>query len=412
MGKFVMPSLGSQMIEAKLVQWLVKPGDHVKRGDIIGEIDTEKGLIDIEVFEDGIITDLLAKEGEVIPVGSVMAIINGNGQEHAKESVGSSEKPKAVAAPKKETPVKKRDSKAQSKVLEDVSTKGGLQVKASPLAKQVARDLKVDINQVTGSGYGGTIHKKDVEAFVREQSGKETFDKEIEMAEHISAHQQQTGMRQAIAAAMSQSNREIPHYYLESEMDMKVLQARLEEVNQKRSLEERYLLPMVFVKAVAQSLSEVPALNGYWMDGELQIKESVHIGFAISLRQGGLVIPALLDADVKSLEEIRKEFVDLVMRAREGHLRSKEIGSSTVTITSLGERGADKVFGVIYPPQVALIGFGSLKNRPWPVGDAIGIRPSLSVILAGDHRATDGHTGSRFLESLNHQFQYPEELLP
>ena len=123
------------------------------------------------------------------------------------------------------------------------------------------------------------------------------------------------------------------------------------------------------------------------------------------------MIPALLNADMKSLEKIREEFVDLVMRAREGHLRSKEINSTTVTISSLGERGADKVYGVIYPPQVALVGFGALKQRPWPVDDALGIRPVLSVILAGDHRATDGHRGSRFLEILNQQFQHPEELM-
>jgi len=142
----------------------------------------------------------------------------------------------------------------------------------------------------------------------------------------------------------------------------------------------------------------------------MHIEEGIQVGFAISLRQGGLVIPAILNADLKSLDEIRSDFVDMVTRAREGHLKSREISSATITITSLGERGAEKVYGVIYPPQVALLGFGNITERPRAVEGSIGIRPTLSVVLAGDHRATDGHTGSRFLEKLNDQLQHPEDL--
>lgn len=414
MGEFVMPSLGSQMIEARLVQWLVKPGDRVKRGDIIGEIDTEKGLIDIEVFEDGVITELRAREGEVIPVGSVMAVIDGEGEKPTKEvKVSKAKEEKNAAVPESKKKAEKENGQAKQQVAKGAPKRAGerMKVKASPLAKRVAEDLQVDISRVPGSGYGGTIHKKDVETFASQQRAGEAFEKEIDMAKHISPVEPEGGMRQAIAAAMSRSNREIPHYYLESEMDMKAVQDWLGQLNQKRALEERFMLPMVLIKAVAKALSEVAELNGYWMDEQLHISEAVHVGFAISLRKGGLVIPALLNADLKSLEEIRQEFVDMVMRAREGHLRSKEINSATVTITSLGERGADKVYGVIYPPQVALIGFGALNKKPWPVDDALGIRPVLSVVLAGDHRASDGQTGSRFLEILNRQFQHPEELL-
>lgn len=407
MGKFVMPSLGSQMIEAKLVQWFVKPGDTVKHGDIIGEIDTEKGLIDIEVFEDGVITELVAKEGEVVPVGSVMAIIEGEGQEKeaklSEESIGEKPKEKVTAD---------REKGSASKSATQKGEKPLHRVKASPLAKRVAEDLNVDIKKVQGSGSGGTIHKKDVEAFAEDHAAEETFEKELEMAGHISEAEksQVKGMRKAIAAAMSRSNKEIPHYYLESEFDMKAALDWMEESNGKRSVNERLLPPMLLIKAVANALSEVPQLNGFWIDEEVHIEESIHIGFAISLRQGGLVIPAILNADMKSLGEIRTEFVDMVMRARDGHLKSREVSSATITITSLGERGADKVYGVIYPPQVALVGMGGITDRPRVVDGAIGIRPSLSVVLAADHRATDGHTGSRFLEKLNDQLQHPEDL--
>lgn len=405
MGEFKMPSLGSQMIDAKLTQWFVKVGDMVKKGDIIGEIDTEKGLIDIEVFEDGTISELRAKEGETIPVGSVMAVIDGEekSRKKVKEKAGVRK-----GAAKRQV---ERDGEQKRQAVAGTKERATVRPKASPLARRVAEDLQVDLSKIKGSGAGGTIHKKDVEAYAREAKGKETFDKEVEMAEHISAAEAPgKSMRQAIAKAMSQSNREIPHYYLETEIDMKEALDWLEETNRQRSINERILPPMLLIKAVANALTEVPELNGFWTDEAVHIEEGIHIGFAISLRQGGLVIPAVMNADMKSLEEIRGEFVDMILRAREGHLKSREISSATITITSLGERGAEKVYGVIYPPQVALVGFGRISHKPWAINETIGIRPVITATLAGDHRATDGHTGSRFLEKLNEQLQQPESL--
>lgn len=402
MGDFVMPSLGSQMIEAKLIQWFIKPGDTVKKGDIIGEIDTEKGLIDIEVFEDGIITELRAKEGEVVPVGSVMAVIDGE------------KKAKAEPIPEKVAPVQKEAKKnGKEKSIAVTAKREHHGLKVSPLARRVAEDLKVDLSKVKGSGPEGSIHKKDVEVYAQEMRGQETFKKEIEMAEHVSEAAEAKAprsMRQAIAAAMSRSNRDIPHYYLEREIDMKTALDWLNDINRKRTVNERLLPPMLLIKAVASALTEVPELNGFWTDEMMHVEEGIHIGFAIALRQGGLVIPAILDADMKSLDEIRVEFVDMIKRAREGHLKSSEVSSATITITSLGERGADKVFGVIYPPQVALVGFGRIWEKPCSINGAIGIDPVITATLAGDHRASDGHTGSRFLDKLNELLQHPEGL--
>lgn len=421
MGEFVMPSLGSQMIEAKLVKWHIKPGDKVKKGDIIGEIDTEKGLIDIEVFEDGVITDLIAKEGEVVPVGSVMAVINGKGKEETaskkKEPEKAEEKKtrvqgngrKNASKKSKELELKQRKEPSGDQTEPDQKEVPVHRLKASPLARRVAEDLGVDLTKVKGSGDEGAIHKKDVEDYAKEQKERDTFDKEVDMAEHISK-MESGGMRQSIAAAMERSNREIPHYYLETDIDMKKALEWLERENNSRSVKERLMSPVLLIKAVAEALIENPNLNGFWDDNELQIEESVHVGFAISLRQGGLVIPAILDADLKSIEEIQNEFVDMVNRARDGHLRSREISSATITITSLGERGVDKVYGVIYPPQVALIGFGKITNKPSVVDDAIGIRPILSTSLAADHRATDGQTGSQFLAKLNDLLNHPENM--
>jgi pyruvate dehydrogenase E2 component (dihydrolipoamide acetyltransferase) len=412
MGEYKMPSLGSQMVQARLIKWHVQPGDEVHKGDIIGEIDTEKGLIDIEVFEDGIVRELIAEEGEVIPVGSVMAIIGGD-----RQPVEAVAKPKTVerVAPRQES---KTNGKRHVMIQEKERPPD---VKASPLARKVAEELHVDLSKVTGTGPGGSIHKKDVEAYAGWVEGKRGEEKETKPKTEKEvpapkAEAASTGvsrpeaMRQAIAKAMSQSNREIPHYYLETVIDMKTAMEWLADVNQNRSLGERLLPPMLLIKAVALSLSEVTELNAYWKNDQLEIQEQINVGFAISLRKGGLVIPALQEADQLTMDELRTRFVDLVQRARLGHLTGSEIGSATTTITSLGERGADKVYGVIYPPQVALIGFGSIKERPIAVHGDLGIHPTLITTIAGDHRATDGHTGSRFLERLDHWLRHPDEL--
>jgi pyruvate dehydrogenase E2 component (dihydrolipoamide acetyltransferase) len=218
------------------------------------------------------------------------------------------------------------------------------------------------------------------------------------------------GMRRAIAAAMARSNREIPHYYLETKIDLQRPLKFLEAENQKRPVKDRLLSVVLLIKAVARALCDVPELNSYWIDDQLQPKEAVHVGFAISLKQGGLVVPAILNADQKNLDEMMQALRDLITRARSGRLRSSEITDATVTITNLGDLGVETVHGVIYPPQVALIGFGRIIESPWAENGMLGIRPVVTATLAGDHRATDGHRGAQFLTTLNQHLQAPEKL--
>lgn len=217
-------------------------------------------------------------------------------------------------------------------------------------------------------------------------------------------------MRQAIAAAMSKANREIPHYYLETHIDMKRALDWLEEENTKRSMKERFLPVVLLLKATALALVDHPQLNGFWIDDGLQVSEAINIGFAVALRTGGLVTPAIHSVDLKSLDELRDAVSDLITRTRAGRLKSSEMTDSTIVLTSLGDRGVEKVFGVIYPPQVALVGFGKVIDQPWVENGMIGVRPVIIATLAGDHRASDGHTGGLFLESLNMHLQEPEKL--
>jgi pyruvate dehydrogenase E2 component (dihydrolipoamide acetyltransferase) len=217
-------------------------------------------------------------------------------------------------------------------------------------------------------------------------------------------------MRHAIAAAMSKSKREIPHYYLETKIDLTRALAWLEAENRKRSLPERLLPAVLMLKAVALALRDVPELNGFWLDGGFKAADGVHIGLAIAMKGGGLVAPAVHDADRKTLDELMAALNDLIPRARSGRLRSSEMTDATATLTNLGDLGVDTVFGVIYPPQVALVGLGKFSRQPWVENETVCVRPVLTATLAADHRATDARRGGQFLEALNRRLQTPEQL--
>ncbi|HEU4790763.1 MAG TPA: 2-oxo acid dehydrogenase subunit E2, partial [Flavobacterium sp.] len=207
----------------------------------------------------------------------------------------------------------------------------------------------------------------------------------------------------------SKSNREIPHYYLEKKIDLTNALAWLHEANQQRKVQSRLLPVVLFIKAIAKALVDFPDLNAVWENG-LHTKKNINIGFVVALHNGGIMVPAIHQANLKTVDEIMEALNDLIPRARAMKLRSSELSEGTITLTSMGDRGADSVFGVIYPPQVAIIGFGSISEQPFAENGMLGIRTVVNVTLAGDHRATDGLTGSRFLNVLSENLQKPELL--
>lgn len=217
-------------------------------------------------------------------------------------------------------------------------------------------------------------------------------------------------MRQAIAAAMGKSKREIPHYYLSDDIDFAAAHQWLEDWNRERPPEQRLLAAALLLKATAQALQAVPQFNGFYEGGAFRSGQGIHIGWAISLRGGGLVAPALHAVDRLSLPQVMEQLRDLVQRARAGGLRSSELTDPTITVTSLGERGAQSVLGVIYPPQVAIVGFGRVGLRPWVVDGAVVARPVLNISLAADHRVTDGHLGGQLLAAIAQALQQPQNL--
>ena len=388
MGEFKMPSLGAEMEKGTLVVWNVKPGDHVKRGDIIAVVETEKGAFDTECYEEGVIEKLLVESGSKVPVGTVLAIVRGEGAAPA---------PAAAAAAER----------ARTPIVAPAPMPAPAHVKASPLARKIAAELGVDLTTVTGSGPGGAIERADVE---QAAVAKKTEPPAPAAAPAEAREKFQAGMRRAIAAAMARSNRDIPHYYLQTRIDMTRALRWLEAENAKRSIKDRLLPAVLTLKAVALALKDVPELNGFWTNGQHEPSDAIHVGFAISLRKGGLVTPAIHATDRKTLDELMAAMRDVIDRARSGHLRASEMSDATITVTNLGDLGVESVFGVIYPPQVALVGFGRITEQPWADNGMFGVRPVLIASLAGDHRATDGHRGAQFLDALNRHLQSPEKL--
>lgn len=384
MAEFVMPTLGSDMTEGTLVEWKKKVGDRVTKGEIIAEVDTEKSAIEVESFYTGIIQQLITQPGETVPVGTVMAIIDEAGKPVDK----------LEAKPVKEAP----PSPVSGPVVSTPPKPG--RVRISPAAKQLAAELRVDPSTLKGTGPGGAITLDDVRAAAA-VSMKEPTTVVVD---------RQARMRETIAAAMVRSKREIPHYYLSTAIDMGKAMAWLKDENLKRSVTDRLLYGVLLMKAVALALRQVPELNALWKGSAAVQSSDIHVGVAVSLRQGGLVAPAIHHTDKHSLGELMTRFQDVVKRARAGTLRSSEFSDPTITVTSLGEQGVETVFGVIYPPQVALVGFGKVVERPWVVGGEVVSRPVVTASLSADHRVTDGHRGAVFLSVVDRLLQEPAQL--
>ncbi|MER6973490.1 dihydrolipoamide acetyltransferase family protein [Nocardioides sp. NPDC000445] len=409
MADFTMPSLGADMDEGTLQEWLVKPGDTVHKGDVVAVVDTSKANIEVESFVEGVVQQLLVEPGTTVPVGQVLAVL-GDGVSAAP----APEKPVAPPVAAEAPPAAPGIAEAP---LAEVVAERPESVRVTPLARRLAAELGVDLRAVTTAD-GAPIRAKDVRAAAAPQPAPpqpaapspappEPVHEEARPAQQPSKAE---AMRTAIAHLMSRSKREIPHYYLSTTVDLTPALDWLHERNRALDVSHRLVPAALMLKATALAAQATPAMNGFWTDGGFSPGGPVHLGIAISLRSGGLIAPALHDAADLSIEELMAGMRDLVARARTGRLRGSELSDSTITVTNLGEQGVETVYGVIYPPQVALVGFGRVVERPWAVDGLIGVRPVTTITLAGDHRATDGFTGARFLADIEQRLQHPEEL--
>jgi pyruvate dehydrogenase E2 component (dihydrolipoamide acetyltransferase) len=377
-----MPSLGADMDAGTLVEWLIKPGDKVKHGDIVAVVETDKGAIEIEIFHDGTVRSLEVPVGKKVPVGTVLAKIDGAGEEKAPIEKPAPAAPPPAAREPKPTP----------------APRPATGVRASPAARKRAEELGIDLASLEGTGPGGAVTLEDVEG------GKPP--PKVTRAAGIKP----TEMRKAIAAAMARSNREIPHYYVSLDIELAALTDWLAEENAKRSVVDRLLIIAPILKSVALALKQVPELNGQWQGDQFAPSSAVHMGVAIALREGGLIAPAIHEADSLDLGSLMANLRDLTNRTRRGGLRSSELSDPTFTVTSLGEDSADSVSPIIYPPQGAILGLGAIRRRPWAHEDGLVVRPIVTATLGADHRVSDGRTGGRFLRLLADLLQEPAKL--
>jgi pyruvate dehydrogenase E2 component (dihydrolipoamide acetyltransferase) len=399
---FRMPSLGADMEAGTLVQWLVKPGDTVKRGDVIAVVETQKGAIEIEVFEAGRVDEILVGLDSKVPVGTPLARIRTEREAGVMAAVPPGAAPIApiavVVAP---ALAAAEGAEASPRALPAAAAAAGAPpVRVSPAARRLAQLRGVDIATISGSGPGGAIVLADIEGRVAAPPGARKPVLGIDL----------NAMRTAIAAAMARSKREIPHYYLEHQVDITACEQWLTKSNTALPPESRLLMGALTLKAVALAARRFSAFNGFYQDGKYEPSSAVHVGVAIAVRGGGLAAPALHDVDGLPLPELMTRLRDLVQRMRAGRIRSSEIADATITASSLGERGVEALYGIIYPPQVALVGFGKVVQRPWIVDGAIGPRSVVTITLAGDHRVSDGHAGALFLAEIGGLLQQPNKL--
>lgn len=462
-----MPSLGADMDEGTLQEWLVRPGDEVHKGDPVAVVETAKSTIEVECFETGTIGKLLVEPGMTVPVGTALALIEAPAEKPRKQD-RKQEKPRqpekaeakrptrrapqptpTLARPEPtsvpEPPAGHEDERGHIEagpLVRHLAERSGLdletlkgsgpggrvtrtdveqaaaaaeaaappsRIRATPLARRLAAELDVDLTAVKGSGKGGVVRAADVRA---EAPGPATT---APPGRHVTAPVRRSegrsaAMRQAIAGLMARANRDIPHYYLSQTVDMATAMDWLHEHNRHTPVGERLLPAALLLKAAALAAREVPELNGFWTDDHFTAGDGVHLGVAVSLRGGGLVAPALRDADTLELPQLMTALKDLVARARTGRLRGSELSGPTLTVTSLGDQGVEAVFGVIYPPQVALVGFGRVVDRPCAVDGLLGVRPVVTATLSADHRATDGAVGAHYLTAVDRLLQNPEQL--
>jgi pyruvate dehydrogenase E2 component (dihydrolipoamide acetyltransferase) len=379
--EFKLPSLGSDMDEGTLLEWKVQPGERVTRGQVIAVVDTAKAAVEVECWQVGEVFELLIEPGAKIPVGTPIASLLESG-DSPSQARRMAPRPVRPAAPLFVVTAGERVLAAATRP------------RISPAARKRAAELGLDAGSLSGSGPHGVVSLEEVETAARTATPLD----------------HQAAMRQAIAAAMSRSKREIPHYYLGESIVLGRLVTWLQEHNAELPPEQRLLPAVALLKAVALALRKYPQFNGYWQGGAFHVAPGTHLGVAVALRQGGLIAPALHNVADKPLPQLMAELTDLVRRARSGSLRSSELSDAGLTVTQLGEQGVDSVFGVIYPPQVALVGFGAIVERPWVEGGQLCVRPVVVTSLAADHRASDGHLGARFLGEIRQLLQEPERL--
>lgn len=403
--EFKLPSLGADMDEGTLLEWKVQPGDTVKKGDILAIVDTTKAAIEVETWVEGTVHALVTQPGQTVPVGAVMAWLLAPGEQAPSSSTADrgqvTAERRPATADRLPSTVDRRPSAADR-----LPSAGAVRRPASPAARRRALDMGIELAAVEGTGVEGSITLADVERAARAPAALPSPAGDAA----VIARDRSAEMRRTIGAAMARAKREIPHYYLAERIPLAAASEWLLAYNAGRPVTERLLMAVLLLKAVARAARKYPDVNGAYTGDAFVPAGSVHIGVAISVRGGGLIAPAIHDCDRLAIGQLMQALADLVLRARAGRLRSSELSDATITVTNIGEQGVAEVFGIIYPPQVALVGFGRITDDVVAEDGAIRVMPVVRASLSADHRVSDGHRGALFLAHIRALLQDPAAL--
>lgn len=399
-----MPKLSDTMTEGVVAKWHKKVGDKVKSGELLADIETDKATMEFESFQDGVLIHIGVEAGKSAPVDSVLAILGKGGEDVAailaSVSSGSGSKQETVSQPKTEVVVQKTAAMNSTSVTATTSKTSTGRVKASPLAKALAREKGIDIAIVNGTGDNGRITKKDIEAFTPGAAKKTFFAGGVESFTDEPASQ----MRKTIARRLLESKNGAPHFYLTIEADMDNAIASRNAINQVSDVKISF--NDLVIKACAAALRKHPRVNSSWMGDRIRLNHHIHIGVAVAV-EDGLLVPVVRFADEKSLQQIAGEIKDLGKRAKDKKLQPQDWEGNTFTVSNLGMFGIEEFTSIINSPESCILSVGAIRQVPVVKNGAVVPGNVMKVTLACDHRSVDGATGAAFLQTLKMYLENP-----
>jgi pyruvate dehydrogenase E2 component (dihydrolipoamide acetyltransferase) len=431
----VMPRLSDSMEEGTILRWLKAAGDEVKRGDELVEIETDKANMTYEADQDGVL-EIVAQEGDTLPIGEVIARIGGNGAAPAEKTERApAEQEQAEQEQAAEVPVgvAAAPAEAQPSAPARAPSDGNGRVKASPVARRMARELGLDLSGVTGTGPGGRIVKSDVEALSRGEQAAPAAPEapaaapetpaapaapppppapvvaETGTAKGDVSHEELSRLQQVVARRMAESRATVPDFTLTVEVDMAAAVAMRADL--KAAAGDRVVPSFndLVVKAAAIALRDYPRANGSYKDGRFELYSRVNVGIAVAA-ENSLVVPTVFDADVKSLGQIAQDARALAERVRAGAITPPELSGGTFTVSNLGMFGIDSFTAVINPPQSAILAVGAVRDTPVVQDGQIVPGKRMSMTLASDHRILYGADAAQFLTRIRELLEHPAAL--
>jgi len=421
-----MTQLSPTMTEGKIARWLKKEGDTLESGEILAEVETDKATMEMEVVDEGILHKIFAPAGATVPVGSVIAVIAEEGEEIAADyapaagdAAPAAEEAQATAV--EEAPAPVAEIVAAPVPPAPVARKG--RIKASPLARRLAKQKGINLAAIAGTGPNGRITRSDVEKAVRRgiNIGGATAAVVAPPARPLPAgpmpyHEDEfervenSMMRKAIARRLSESKQQVPHFYLSVDVSMDRLMDLRAQLNEAADGAFKLSVNDFVIKAVAKALVDVPAANASWTDRDTLLHKHAHISVAVAI-DGGLITPVIRFAEQKGIADISAEVKELATRARAGELQPEEYSGGTFSISNLGMYGVKQFAAIVNPPEGAILAVGGTDERAVVENGAVVVRKMMTLTLSCDHRVVDGAVGAEFLAALKKHIEMPASVL-